>query len=318
MHYHGGMAGQDTPNPKREKRTSMLSESGTVVDLDHYVDTERENRGWRTDRIEASVEGEPAGYLKLSYIPGQEWERRYPTAFEYATSGLTGGYHKIKALRRKEPDDAQWSRDDLVKAIENATGWTPYSMSERLEPLSDSEVYEQWRQKRQEIAAKHQTAYDDAKAFHVDSPVISYINVYSADDKDRYVGGNEQGRPVIGHGDDGWPIYGPNMQRQGIGTVLYEAGALWMHERGLTMHASGIQTTPARAAWARLAQKYDIGTVEIPDSQQPGGLLARTILTGSQVRQKLESAPTLSGFGEGSDLGSDAPDVQTRQIGHDE
>ena len=73
--------------------------------------------------------------------------------------------------------------------------------------------------------------------------MVDYIYVYDERETRPYQGGArvERGQAL-----------GRDCQRQGIGTVLYETGALWMHERGLRLHASGLQSDEAIGAWSAL------------------------------------------------------------------
>ena len=62
------------------KIQSILSEvyhtkDGEEIELKRFDDIEDDNRGWRVDKLEAYVDGEEVGYLKLAYIPHKRMER---------------------------------------------------------------------------------------------------------------------------------------------------------------------------------------------------------------------------------------------------
>lgn len=279
----------DKPFPELDHATQLTASSGLVVDLDHYCDVERENRGWVVDRIEARVDGKPAGYLQLSYIPAEEWDRRYPTAFEYMASKMTGKYGTIRNRIDEQPDDTQWDRDVLLKVIENSFSWMHGDQRDELDALSDDELYRLWTERKEMIRSSGEAEYKDTRAYTRDSPVVDFIRVYDQYETNRPLGGVEQhvDKKRLRENRDtwhqrNWPVW----QRQGIGTVLYEAGAMWMAERGMHMHASSVQTDHAQGAWKHLEAKHAVHSRRM-HLKQARTYKQRRYLDGHEVAQVL-------------------------------
>ncbi len=79
----------------------------------------------------------------------------------------------------------------------------------------------------------------------IDQPCVSYILVFRGLDEF----GFQEGPTEI------------DWRRLGIGTALYQAAALWMAERGLTLRASTTQSGAAKAAWKRMAESGEFPIV---------------------------------------------------------
>lgn len=102
--------------------------------------------------------------------------------------------------------------------------WYDHPLYYQVENMSDKEaelVY--WKIERH-IKKRYYRELVKFKLFHVDKPLVDYIRV------------NEK------------------FQRQGIGTKLYLDAAKWMTEKGLSLHASGLQSKQAASAWQKFLQ----------------------------------------------------------------
>ena len=72
------------------------------------------------------------------------------------------------------------------------------------------------------LQRKYGDEFMEFEFFHVDKPSVDYIKV-----------------------NDNW-------QRLGIATLLYQEGTKWMWEHGMHLHASGLQSDQAKAAWNKM------------------------------------------------------------------
>jgi len=199
--------------------------------------------GWVVDLVEIHTTNSPAGYLKISYIPPDSLERHYPTAFEWAVR-YKGKYAGIKHGFLGK-DEKTWRRTDYLKALPLADEWAPSHVErarkEEREALSLPGLAEAWRTRKEEIAAAHEEQYQDFCSYHFNRPVVDFIRIYNEFDQDPYVGGERiDGRAAK-----------VSLQRQGLATLLYETGALWMHQRGLRLH-EGLQSPDAKEVWSTL------------------------------------------------------------------
>lgn len=81
---------------------------------------------------------------------------------------------------------------------------------------------EEKRQVIERTAQRHQEEFREFRRFHVNKPLVDFIRV------------------------------DPNWRRKGIGQTLYKKGAEIMAQRGMKLHASGIQEDEAKAAWKKM------------------------------------------------------------------
>lgn len=112
---------------------------------------------WVMHRIDAYVEGEYAGYLKISYVPRAEFERAFPTVWHFL-SGVQG--HAM------DPDDL----DDVWKSMALEYAWHRHSQIP--EPEARDAELAQW-------AERHLPRFEEFEAFHVDKPLVDGIYVES-------------------------------------------------------------------------------------------------------------------------------------------
>lgn len=97
------------------------------------------------------------------------------------------------------------------------------------------------RDKTKEDKIKYINSFIDAyrdeyrrfKRFHVNKPMVDYIDVK----KNKY----------------------ENLRRQGIGEALYRKMSEIMKDKGMKLHASGIQSDDAKASWRSMDKKGIVG-----------------------------------------------------------
>ena len=211
---------------------------------------------WTVELIEAHADGIPAGYLKISYIPTEEMERWYPTAFEYAVR--EGGRYAGVLGHLLDKPEAEWTREELLESLGHTDPWnhSEYFLApaqKRSGRCSDAELRVLWQQRRQSVADEYQERYQRFRSSHEDRPLVDFIRAYAGNEILFYTGGVQVKLPEE---------LKRNCRRLGLGSLLYETGALWMHERGLPLYASGVQSKEALSAWAGLRQRGLVKTVE--------------------------------------------------------
>lgn len=286
------MGRNDKRDPELSHRSSVVTDKGVRVDLAFYVDTERENDGYRVDRIDANVDGQPAGYIKLSYIPASYWDQRYGDPVSYAGSHFTGSHYVLRDLLDAGEDLDDLSRQQLIDVVHSERGWRSHRPD--VEAMDDAQLQEAWNDLRkrlhEEYADRH--AYDRARLR--DQVTVAYIRTYDMMDNGRYVDGNEMDfAPTGEYHESGFAVRGPSWRRQGIGMVLYEQAAIWMADRGLGgIQASGLQQSNAKAAWMKIERKHGIERVRIPQRSWCDEPETRRRLSGETVKRNL-SRPQL-------------------------
>lgn len=222
------------------------------LNLYHQID-DGIKEGWIVELIEAHTESGPAGYLKLSFIPESEMERWYPNAWKWVIREK-GRYGRMRTLI--DTPEEEWTRDDIQQALDSCDDWQPYNtaraLKEQRKAASDEELRDLWQQRRQKIEQENQADYQRFRAFHMNRPLIDFIRVYDEEEWLIHDGGRQKElKEPLGY----------SSKRQGIATLLYETGAVWMHNRGMSMHASGNQSESAQSVWEGFREQGLVKTV---------------------------------------------------------
>lgn len=127
-------------------------------------------------------------------------------------------WHAMKTLRG-------WAINldapDLWKEISRYKGYYAADPS----PQEKKKLLAKWEKETKE-------SLKDIVEFHVDKPLVDYI--------------------LVGNRD---PELEKDLQKQGIGTMLYQYGAKKMAQRGLALWASGLQSDEAKASWASMERR---------------------------------------------------------------
>lgn len=197
-------------------------------------------RGWVVHKIEAKVDGKPAGYIKISYIPHENFKEEYSNIVQFVDKIRGRSFYpgkKYKSLLTKRfrasDDFNELPLKAQVVGLDNMIGeWPYYFDRNNPDDHSEEELLELKNQFIERLWEKFGKAFEEFKDFHVEKPLVDFIRVY------------------------------PDFQRQRIGIALYEKAARWLAEKGLKLYASGLQSDEAKKAWEWL-QKHkgaNIGT----------------------------------------------------------
>lgn len=207
------------------------------------------NKGYVVRRVDAYVDGIHAGYLKISYVPSKRVPECYPSVWHWleAIKGwslqlddLSDTWAKCHNYAQRLPASLRGSGisvGSLSAHIPDAE-----IMREDLAVLEDTWIYGLWQSPRE--------AFRTFINQSVDYAFVDYIRVFD--------GKSWCDAPAK-----------INWQRQGIGTALYIEGARWLaHKFGLPMHASGLQSESAQAAWDSMrARGVPMLPIQRPDGK---------------------------------------------------
>ncbi len=215
-----------------------MTKQGQEITFKYDDDSEGDdNRGWQIYRIDAFVNGEHAGYLKISNIPRERFERYYPTVLNYMA--MIGGRTGVLPFDKRDAHYRDLDNEELRIAVRNlsyrnrkynelwATGEGIPDSREGILAIIEDII-------KNDLDEYHKK-FKDFEEYHVDNPFVDYIRVFSGEllsDKTE-----------------------KSFQRQGIGTALYLEGAKYLKKKGLMLRASGLQTDEARAIWKYLESK---------------------------------------------------------------
>lgn len=198
--------------------TAPLSTRCTVSLQRHELPPPFPSSLWELSQVVAlDSNGKQVGFLRISYIPKHkttDWHDLYAFLRDHSLEGL-------RVPRRDTPQ-----------------AWRDFLWSARLKLFSYSQASHQHTQsdgcdvtalKAQAVALKPllEDKLSALKAefvdFHVDKPMVDYIEVVS------------------------------DWRQKRVGMALYQEAARWMGERNLQLHSSGIQTPEAQRVWDKLS-----------------------------------------------------------------
>lgn len=213
---------------------------------------------WRVDEISAFIDGERVGYIKLSWIPEERFKEIYPSIINWASEER--GYHFMKEGERW-PEASPQRKAEILNSVLDRMRIKISSKSKIGKEINDfrEKYYKGWmtdvpKDIPEDISTKYLKALEKMalkskvgeefqrfKEFFVDKPIVDYIRVFDPMD-------------TKGTGKD--------YRRQGIGRLLYRKAGEYLDSLGLKLHASGLQSDEAKAAWADLERR---GLVEPGD-----------------------------------------------------
>ena len=210
-----------------------FTKAGQEITFERIEDSEGDkNRGWQVDQIEAFIDGKNVGYLKISYIPHERFEKYYPTIFNFL--GQIRG-HSCLPYKKRDKDYHTLSRDELIEYWPHAwitihRYWPEHTWKEGyllpngqlVKNLDRPQLIAEWEKLEREAQKVFGKQFKEFFQYHVDKPLVDFIRVEN------------------------------EYQRQRIGEALYKEGAKWMAEKGLKLHASTLQTKEAAGVWRHM------------------------------------------------------------------
>lgn len=161
-------------------------------------------------QLTARVDGKRAAYMRISYIPRENWDKAYPHLLDH----VARGYPSLRGWRHYSKEGMLAS----LRCVNNTWPFEPTAAQREDEAALDRLI----ERERRILERKHLDKYHEAEFFYVDKPLVAFVRV-----------------------EDAW-------QRQGIGTALYIEATRWMHERGMLLHASDTQSDDAKKMWVFL------------------------------------------------------------------
>jgi hypothetical protein len=92
-----------------------------VLTLSYTSDSEGdENRGWQVDQVDAYVNDDHAGYLKMSYIPEERFIRHYPTILHFVDKIKGSSILSLKENKNPNPIPIEeYSIEELKRVAKN-------------------------------------------------------------------------------------------------------------------------------------------------------------------------------------------------------
>jgi hypothetical protein len=211
---------------------SLFTKDGAPIVITYKADVERPNRGFITDKLEAHVDGELAGYLKIENVPIESLNIFYPSGPINYAAQIQG---KCVLPYRNETADLRTCDLATLNAIvsffhrnEGSMVKAQVECREEFEELFDKHIRKTRAYRRMD------EAYREFVSYRVDKPIVQFSNTenpaQSFDPSRR------------------------DFSRKGIGRALYIAAALELEARGLTLRKSTLCSDSAAALWGSLAR----------------------------------------------------------------
>jgi GNAT superfamily N-acetyltransferase len=209
----------------------LTEKINTDVTFDYFPDFEGDdNRGFQIDKIEASLDGKEAGYLKIGYIPKDRFDARYSNILNFLCN--MEGQVSILPYAYRNLDYHNIPPEDLRRTMWHAYsvgfGYVDNETGHQLEQMPLDQVIPTYEKIEKAAKKRYGLRYRQFKNYYVDKAYVDYIRVF------------------------------PDFQRNGIGTALYRAGYEWMKKKGIPFYASGTQTAEAKAIWQKMSQEYPV------------------------------------------------------------
>lgn len=245
----GDLASNETPEESFELALiDRHTKNGLPIQIKITRHSEAYDRDslWVIDRLDVSSSGEPAGYLKLSYIPSDVISSRIPSGFTWAINRL--GIVSIssrESICRNGEKSSEWNdAEELREVIKSLSPWDAEGLRRSLPGMNLAELRREFDLQKERLNDSHRDARAEFVRTWRDRPLVDFSRVYDAEER----------RAII-HPDGEIERIAPShrsWKRQGVARAMYKTAAVWMRERGMRVHASNTQSDEALAFWASL------------------------------------------------------------------
>lgn len=200
------------------------------------------SRGWITDRIDAYVGEEEVGYIKIGYIPSDEFSLWYPSIYNWISTVRGSAFlNDVTQLQGPtEWDDA--TCDSVLKQVRRSSGLDTRTLM-ALDKLQDKGLSARETLLQSEAKAKRYKwdtwmKFQRFRDYHMDKPHPDYIRVHSPEDAS----------PSHKKSKKCW-------RRQGVGLALYRKASAYAQEQGMRFWSSDLQSEKAKITWDHMASK---------------------------------------------------------------
>ena len=213
-----------------------------------YPDIRETGGLWRDSLLRLSVNGNPAGRLVMSYVPGEVLKERHPL----------GIVDYVRNIRGHGSLDVE--RSELPNALRRHLG-LPYDASPRR--------VKSW------LDRNYGDDYRRFLGFHVDKPFVAGVRIH--DEKENFTSNAPDMENATERADIGY-----SYRNLGLAPLMYQQAALWLHARGFRLYADDVQKSDARRLWKRLQGIFPdaVGSETIT---YPDGDRTRFLLDGSLI-----------------------------------
>lgn len=274
--------------PAKMLPPQLTTTSGLMLDM-RYMRDFHEHPGsndkwrgtsWTVDLVEAHYEGIPVGYLRASFICGDDYDQTGGDLISWlAWRQERADYADLKEVLVRGPQ-SEWSQQDIIDALQ-ASYPRHHRSADRMDEIAAYDLDQAqaaWAERIAFLTEEFEDAYQRDRYFTRAKPQVEYVDVYDNDQVSRYCDGYLKDFKRL---PDHWP---DSMQRQGIATAMYQAMALLLQERGLVLYpdAPHMQEYAAKMVWAKMDKTIGLGEDRFVDSR--GEEHIRLYLDGASIK----------------------------------
>lgn len=211
--------------------------------------------------IQASVNDEVVGYVKITYI-SQEKAAKLAEPFDYFIYKIYGSDDKV--VQAYESGDVRYLLEKLALRDLQIT-------KEDCDSLSKLEAQELFRIFKKGINTTYNIQFKSMVDYWVNKPTIELIKVFSERDYS-YTDYSQQDYPCVDREDN------KSWQGQRIGAALYESAAQWCNSKGLELWGSATRTEDAKRMWNIMEKmpKFFVIMTEVCKYSSSGKVLSKT------------------------------------------
>lgn len=265
--------------------------NGLKIDLKIIENAEKLVIPSKNDVILALIDNKIAGYISIGYISEKEFKKYYADELDIVlyTFKNQKEYEKFE----KNDFDYLWSKCEnhffFAKDLEGDTKEKLLKLNDILNKPFDKKKYKtkKYRNCPDEIRYhKEKLDFDDAKNITSNRFFVDFIRVQD---------GLFSGKKYLD-----FDFYQEDLQGQGLGNLLYLAGALYLNEKyGVMLSSSGLQSEHAQNSWKMMMEKnYPIIEKEFHSKkiasnnyfygESKNTISKRLFLNGEQLKKELE------------------------------
>lgn len=216
------------PGEPTELDYQLETKDGEELRFVYTYDSERENRGFVIDRLQAFIGDDLVGYIKASYVGGDRVGHFYPTVLNYISQ--IGG-SSVLPWDNATLDPRTASPEQLAKITSQLHAYR-YIMSLPDEPVTEYKHLEKWMKAQAKYTHKLRDANKNFEEFlsrTVDRPIVDFVNTRL----NEHNGVNK------------------DYQGKGIAVFLYQVMATELGKRGMTFRSSSLQSEQAQGVWRK-------------------------------------------------------------------
>lgn len=191
---------------------------------------------WIYDQIDAFIDEEKVGYLRMAYISSEQMKKFKKEPFLFATQALRADFDFFEKTYKFEKDKSSFT-------------YTPILLNQALFVLSNIEF------KGSTQSQEFNDRFDEINKME-ERELQEYINENNTKTFNYFC---KKGKRYLEYHscrpDIDFIQVEEEHQLKGIGTALYREAARWMLEKGMVLHSSTLQSGPAQKAWDKMVER---------------------------------------------------------------